>query len=258
MESSIVARPVWEGRRTALVFAHPGHEVLVHRFLEEARPLVFVLTDGPTLNEEPAIRTTARIVRKTGARVGGIFGRCTTRGLQNALLLSERDRFIALVQELADHLITEEIDLVAGDAAEGIDPAHDLCRVLIDAAVSVAALTRPGLKNFEVPLSIARSNRGAAIRLRVEGDAWLRKFSHCRAYAEPIEEVQQRIEIEGIDFLREECLRLAVPWSIRHRKDIIYSSSVAGRIPALRFREHFLPIVNAVHGFAMGHRSWAA
>lgn len=257
MDSITPVRPVWEGRRTALVFAHPGHEVLVHRFLEEAKPLVFVLSEGVTVDEEPAIRTTSRIVRKAGGRIGGIFGRCTARGLQNALMMQEHERVFALVHELADHLITEEIDLVAGDAAEGFDPAHDLCRVLIDAAAAIAALTRPGLKNFELPLLGPRSNRGA-VRLRVEGEAWQRKYSQCRAYAEPVEEVRLLIETQGIDALREEHLRLAMPWAIRHRRDVLYSSDSEGRIPAIRFREHILPFVQAMHRCVTGGLAAAA
>ena len=31
---------------TALVIGHPGHELLVHGWLEVARPIVFVFTDG--------------------------------------------------------------------------------------------------------------------------------------------------------------------------------------------------------------------
>lgn len=32
--------------RAALVVAHPGHELRVYGWLEQARPRVFVLTDG--------------------------------------------------------------------------------------------------------------------------------------------------------------------------------------------------------------------
>lgn len=34
------------GARAGLMIAHPGHELLVHGWLEVAHPRVFVLTDG--------------------------------------------------------------------------------------------------------------------------------------------------------------------------------------------------------------------
>ena len=36
----------WQQRKAALIVAHPGHELRVHHWMELARPLVLVLTDG--------------------------------------------------------------------------------------------------------------------------------------------------------------------------------------------------------------------
>ena len=110
MDSSASASSTWDARRTALVVAHPGHELLVHGWLEQARPLVFVLTSGPGNGEAPDIATTASIVQQAGARIGSYFGRCTSRGLHNAMLLGEKERFNAIARGgLADAFLNESI-----------------------------------------------------------------------------------------------------------------------------------------------------
>jgi hypothetical protein len=155
-------------------------------------------------------------------------------------------------------LLSESIDFVAGDAAEGLDPAHDLCRVLIDAAVSIAASVRPTIKNYEFPLMGSRCTRSSSLHQYVSGDAWVRKFSSCRAYVQPIEEVQHRIANNGVESLREEYLRLATPWAIQNRRNVLYAREEGGRIPAIQFREHFLPVAGSIHRFVMGSHARAA
>ena len=258
MENTLTSRSIWEGRRAALVIAHPGHELLVHGWLEQAKPLVFVLTAGPADGNATAITTTAKIVERAGGRAGSLFGRFSDRGLHNALLMREKERFHALAQELADAFLTESIDIVVGDSAEGFDPAHDLCRVLIDAASGIAARVRPGLRNFEFPLIGGRLSRATTLRQRIEGDAWIRKFASCRAYQEPIDGIRRHLAGDGVEALREECLRLATPWSIRNRRNVLYSRSATDCIPAIHFSEHLLPVAGSVHSYACSSLAQAA
>ncbi len=249
-------RSTWEGRRVALVVAHPGHELLVHHWLELAKPLVFVLTAGRR-GDETAVATTAQIVERAGARIGSLFGRFTDHGLLQALMMREKSRFHELAQELADALLSESIDIVAGDAAEGCDPAHDLCRILVDAATGIAVQSKPGIRNFEFSLMGSRLMRSTGSRQRVDGDVWLRKLDSVRAYAEPIEEIERLLAKEGEEGLREECVRLATPWAIRDRRGVRYATGNE-RIAAVHFQEHLLPIAGAMHRYVSGRYSSAA
>src|SRR5262245_39398749 len=95
-----VSRPAsWEGRRAALVVAHPGHELRIHHWLERARPLVFVLTDGSGRNESSRLASTSATLERVGATSGQLYGRFSDRELYRAILAGEADRFVALADE---------------------------------------------------------------------------------------------------------------------------------------------------------------
>ncbi len=248
----------WHNMRTALVLAHPGHEVLLHRFMEETRPVVFVLTTGKARDGELPISTTMRIVRRAGGKIGSIFGRCTDKGLLQAFIRKEKTRFNALAQELADAFLLNGIEFVVGDPAEGIDPAHDLCRLLIDTASAIAARIQPALKNYEYPLCSRPMFRASSKILKVEGEAWFRKYSACKAYAHPVEDVKRIIACWGIDALREEQYLRATPWSIQRRQGIIYTSRNDQPVPAVHFQDHFLPVAHELLSYISGNQNTAA
>ena len=60
-----------------LVVGHPGHELMVHGWLEAARPLVMVLTDGSGHAGVSKYASTAALMARAGATPGPIFGRFT-------------------------------------------------------------------------------------------------------------------------------------------------------------------------------------
>jgi hypothetical protein len=124
--------------RAALVVSHPSHELRIHAWLEQARPLTFVLTDGAGRAGEPRLPATTRVLAAADAPVGPIYGRLSDLALYAALLDGDVGLFVALAAELADALVAEGIELVAGDCAEGYSVAHDVCRMIVNAAVARA------------------------------------------------------------------------------------------------------------------------
>src|SRR5262245_66068555 len=92
-------------RRAALIIAHPGHELRVHGWLERARPLVFVLTDGSGHTGRSRLASTSELLRGTGARPGGIYGRFADREVYAAILTRDVRRLTALADEPADELV---------------------------------------------------------------------------------------------------------------------------------------------------------
>src|SRR5262245_8283766 len=115
---------------------------MVHGWLEAARPLVMVLTDGSGHTDASRLPSTAALLTRAGATPGSIFGRFTDAELYRTLLDRRVSVFADLADELADEMCRYQIALVAGDDAEGFNPTHDVCRLIIDAAVSLARKRR--------------------------------------------------------------------------------------------------------------------
>ena len=118
--------PFLPDARAALVIAHPGHELRVHRWLEVARPLVFVLTDGSGRSGLSRLNSTTKILSQAGAKVGSIFGRFTDAEIYASILEAEFSRFTAVATELAESFLQSDVDYVAGDASEGYNPGARL------------------------------------------------------------------------------------------------------------------------------------
>jgi len=124
--------------RAALVVAHPSHELRMYGWLEQTQPYVCVLTDGAGRSGEPRLDRTSEVLSRVGAKEGVIYGRLTDLQVYAAILDGDSTLFSGLVEELAQALVDERIDYVAGDAAEGYSVTHDICRIMIGAAVEMA------------------------------------------------------------------------------------------------------------------------
>ncbi|MDQ3818632.1 MAG: hypothetical protein M3362_13275, partial [Acidobacteriota bacterium] len=130
--------------RAALVVAHPGHELCLYGWLKSARPRVFILTDGSGHSGKPRTERTTRILKELGASFGSFYGRFSDAAIYEALLNYRFDLFISLAEELAAQIINERIESVVADAREGYNPAHDVCRLVVDMAVEIARRTSSG------------------------------------------------------------------------------------------------------------------
>jgi hypothetical protein len=136
--------------RAALIVAHPSHELLIHGWLQASRPRVFVLTDGSGRSGVSRLGQTTSLLKKVGAEPGSIFGRLTDLEAYAAILNQDVEFFMRLVEELSEAFVRERIDYVVGDAAEGYNTVHDICRVLIGAAVQLAAIQHDRrIQNFD-------------------------------------------------------------------------------------------------------------
>ena len=198
--------------RAALFIAHPGHELIVHGWLELVRPFVFVLTDGSGRTNQSRLKSTTEILNQTGAKLGSIYGRLTDNAAYSAILDREFDLFIRLAKELAEAFIAERIDYVAGDAAEGYSPTHDVCRLIIKAAVKIAyQRTGQRVANFEFPLVRPPDADRAPLHpddiwLQLDDEAFARKLASAKGYAALTSEVLAALSRESADAYRIECL----------------------------------------------------
>jgi hypothetical protein len=242
---------------SALIVAHPGHELRLHGWLERERPTVFVLTDGSGHCGVSRLPSTRKVVEKAGAAAGPVFGRWTDRALYELMLDGRIDALASLAGEIASALVEQGVDGVAGDAVEGFNPAHDLCRVLADAAVAEASSrTGRAIASFDFLLE-GRPDAGGpgALRLALDEGELERKLAAARDYPEMAGEVERAFARHGVEPFRVECLRPVdaeadleasiedPPFYERHGERQVAAGHYRR---VLRFREHFLPLARAL------------
>ncbi len=248
--------------RTALVIGHPGHELMVHGWLELTRPVVFVLTDGSGRSNQSRLASTTKVLDQAGAKRGSIYGRLKDAAAYAAILNHKFDLFVGLARELCGAFLVEQVDYVAGDALEGYNPMHDVCRLVINAAVTVAARTRGHrVTNLEFSLTgqpvCHEPLHSEGICRRLAEDAFARKMAAAKGYAELAGEVDATLERTSPDALRQECLR-PVKGEGDYRSDQVpfYEEYGEKQVTAgyyhqvLRYREHIAPLAEALRHYA--------
>ena len=259
-----------QDRRAALVIAHPGHELRVYNWLSLAHPSVFVLTDGSSHCRKPRLHRTTSVLNSVGAQPASIYGGMTDVEIYSAILDRNFDLFVATARELAEALMRDQIGYVVGDAIEGYNPAHDLCRLIINAAVRKACQIGHRVENFDVLLAGKTADCPAetltdAISIEVEEEALSRKLQAARDYSDLAVDVHRILDEEGIDSLRTECLRRVKEDSgdEQFNEPPYYETYGEKQVAAgyyqqvIRYGEHVLPIAQALRQF-VANRNRAA
>ncbi|MGB9369335.1 MAG: hypothetical protein WCE79_25335 [Xanthobacteraceae bacterium] len=256
----------WERERAALVIAHPGHELLIHHWLERARPVTFVLTDGSGHTDRGRIESTTALLDRVGARRGSIYGALSDRRLYRTILDRKRDVFTDLVRQLAESLQREGVTYVVGDAVEGVNPGHDVCRLLLNAALQLLE-NDTGIhpRNLEYPVERPPNecpveDRPEAIFLELDDDAYQRKVDAARAYSALAQEMNQMLaHHKNANAFRVECLRpvrYGLEIADRFAHPCLYEwygeKQVAAGIyrEVIRFRDHIAPLAEHLKTFS--------
>ena len=259
-----------QDRRAALVIAHPGHELRVYNWLGLAHPNVFVLTDGSSHCRQPRLHRTTSILNSLGAQPASIYGGMTDGEIYSAILDRNFDLFIETVRELSEALVRKHIAYVVGDAIEGYNPAHDVCRLIINAAVKKARRTGHRVENFDILLAgkaadCPSETLADAISIEVDDEMLSRKLQAARDYSELAVDVHRILDEEGIDSLKTECLRRVKEDSGdgQFKEPPYYEIYGEKQVAAgyyqqvIRYREHVLPIAQVLRQ-SVASRSRAA
>jgi hypothetical protein len=248
-------------RESAIVVAHPGHELRVFHWMEESRPLYCCITEGSGGSASSRLASTSAILQAVGAVPGPVYGRYPDKAIYRLLLDGAVDVFVQLAKELADCFEKYDVVQVAGDAVEGFNPAHDVCRFVIDGAVDMVRL-RTGriLRNHDFaldspPEACPEPLRSAATRVDLDEEALERKIAAALSYHELGEEVRLALGRFGrqafaVEYLRPSATRLMIeqfdrelPAYERYGKMRVDE----GRYDeVIRYREHVLPVRHAI------------
>lgn len=253
------------GTCSALVLAHPGHELLVHGWLERARPVVFVLTDGSGRTGRSRLASTTGVLRRAGARPGAVYGHWSDAALYAVILEGVVQDLYRLVDALAEQLVGLDIDFVVGDALEGYNPCHDLARYVVNAAVRrVTRRHRRTVGNYEFLLAApptppaGDADPGLLVH-RLDDAAFRRKVAAARGYTGLQEEIARVREEADLESFRVECVRPVDPEAMLSRFDAatpFYETWGARRVSeghystVIRYREHVRPLARALWAYA--------
>lgn len=241
--------------------AHPGHELRVFHWMEQERPLYFCLTEGSGGAAESRMASTTALLERVGARPGSLYGRYPDKAIYRLLLDGRTDVFVQLARELADGLLAAGIDRVAGDAVEGFNPAHDICRFLIDGAVEIVRRrTDREIRNCEFVLDSRPDDCPEAVRaeatwIHLDEAALDRKIDSALRYRELRDEVEGALERFGRRAFAVECLRPATTSLMIERFSVdvpAYERHGERRVregrydDVIRYRQHVLPVRAAI------------
>src|SRR6185503_13868526 len=100
----------------------------------------------------------------------------------------DAELFAPIVEELAQQFFEQRIEYVVGDAAEGYSVTHDICRVMIGAAVEIAEQRYDHrVENFDFavvgpPDECRDGLRDEAIWFQLDDDAFDRKVKAALGY----------------------------------------------------------------------------
>ena len=198
--------------RAALVVAHPGHELCLYGWLKRVRPRVFVLTDGSGHSGSARIKRTTNTLKELGAGVGSFYGRFSDAVVYEALLNHRFDLFVNLARELAHEIINQRINCIVGDAREGYNPTHDICRLVINAAVEMAGRASVGkidsLQFFVTGKPNGRFDapHAQSTCLRLDEATFEQKLTAARNYPELKDEIDAFISAYSAESFRSEYL----------------------------------------------------
>jgi hypothetical protein len=158
----------------------------------------------------------------------------------------------------------ERINFVAGDAWEGYNPMHDVCRLVINAAVTAASRRQEQrLPNFEFSLveppgACCKESHANGMQLRLDDAAFARKMKAARGYAELSGEVLAALKRTSTEAFRLECLHEGGADSPGHHGGDapFYEQYGEKQVAAghyhrvIRYQNHILPLAKALAHFA--------
>lgn len=140
----------------ALCIAHPGHELRLHSFLEQARPFVFILTDGSHRTGEDmmmdSVKSISKAIKHGIQTVPGddSWNRVfmwnfphRPEQLHNndkeiyLEIILRTDFFVSFINFIAKNLIKYKIDYLVADSSEGTNVCHEVMSMMADIAVKL-------------------------------------------------------------------------------------------------------------------------
>ncbi len=249
----------------AVITGHPAHGLRIHRFLEIYKPRFYVITDGSGSSGVSKLSNIQDIIERCEATCSGVMGRFTDAEIYRIIRRFDTDTLVHLVDEIANDLDENEIDLIVGDSIEGLSPTHDLCRYLINTAVAVCR-QRYGreIENFDFPLhgppdDCPPSLADRAIWIKLSEAEFARKMDSILQFPGINADTGHAFKNYGETAFRTECLRPVIDlekYSSWDGNRPFYESYGAEKVKdrlyddVIYYEKHLLPIARFLTNYA--------
>jgi hypothetical protein len=229
--------------------------------MSEYKPRVYVITDGSGRSGIPRTSSTSALLKRLGIRHGETFGAMSDAETYGAILEQNPSRFLKLVDDLAFSFVKHQINCVAGDAAEGFNPTHDICRAIINASVLLAQRAAGAeIANFEFLLteweqpSPQPLHDEHCLHWTLDDRLLSEKIAAAARYAELKDEVRRAVGQHGEGYFRRECLRKVINPAPRYdtSKKPFYETWGERQVgrgeyqSVIRLKDHIVPLVDAI------------
>lgn len=253
----------FQNKNCALLISHPGHELAVYHWLELAKPLTFILTDGSGRENDSRVNSSLQLLKAVGARTFGTPGRFRDREFYQAVEKRELKLFCALADEIAAGLVEHQIEFVLGDAEEGRIMTHDVFRLIVNAAIEMAETkSNRMIESYEFSpegmfAAVHPKLRARALTIQLDVPALERKRAALAGYTELQSEIKKLIALHGEQSLACENLwpfdeiysmpDLGQPLGYEEHGQKLVASGLYQT--ALTYREHVEPIALALRDY---------
>ncbi len=236
-------------QRSALLIAHPGHEALLHGWLECAKPIVFVMSDGSGGLLSSRMQHSSDLIANTGAQLGPINGTISDKNWYAAMLSGDTFFFRRKMESIIETLIESNCDTLVFDPLEFYNPLHDLANAMAHGAARlVRRRTGKQLILYTYPIEKIPAKIGDTLHVPLNDNMLQRKKKAISSYAPLAREATEMAETlaHPSEHLYAEPVSYAWPEHLSHKpyyeergearmKDGIYGDVIT-------YRQHVRPI----------------
>ncbi len=256
------------GDSVAMVLAHGDHELFAAGLIQHFQPNILYISRGRHPEDEQTEQQAREVLRglELGSQVTFLPVRETD--IYGRLLSRDIEWFATLRDHVAAWLCQTKADVIIADKFEWYNSIHDLCPLLVDAALETCPLlSARNVRRFDLPLAFQTLDSGGEESVVDSGDSqhtYMLTPEESRRKWDAIQSVvghDENVRLvttawSGERYLQEICeavpatrdYRVAPPRDRWKTYDDHGTENVArGRYrEAITFHEHYVPIAEAL------------
>lgn len=206
----------------ALSIAHPGHELRLHGFLEQAKPFVWILTDGSERTGNDMMWSSINCIDKATKQGKTNFApqdksmykifkmdfpgsaqenfHVKDSQIYSEVFNGKIDFFKKYITGMVNNLIKYKIDFLVSDASEDYHLTHEVVRMISEIAIiKVGEQTGKEIRLYDFPLSKPHNDllSDDCIHIQLDEEAVERKIDAIIEFPFAISDLHPNISVDA-------------------------------------------------------------